>query len=134
MLTLTHCENILTKATKAEACKSNLDAAKRYFEAKDTEGFERVCRGNKTWLTASRIRYTLTDGLYERWYSDGPLVERCTYQDGKLDGLYERWYRNGQLAERYTYKDDNLNGLYENWYSNGQLCVRCTYQDDILKE
>ena len=121
MLTLTECEDILTQATKAKACKGNLDAAKRYFEAKDTEGFERVCRGNKTWLTANRIRYTLTDGLSESWHSDGQLEASGTYQDGKLNGLHEHWYSNGQLAARYTYKDGKLNGLHERWYSDGQL-------------
>ena len=129
MLTLTQCEDILTNASEAKACKGNLDAAKRYFEAKDTEGFERVCRGNKDWLLTQAIRYTLTDGRYESWYSDGQLEARCTYKDGNPSGLYESWYSDGQLDARCTYKDGNLNGLYDRWHSNGRLWLRCTYKD-----
>jgi hypothetical protein len=37
MLTITECEKILISAIKAAACKGNLDAAKKYFYAQDTE-------------------------------------------------------------------------------------------------
>lgn len=58
-------------------------------------------------------------GPYEKWYSNGGLKERLSY-DETGDRLIEHWYENDQLSARIC-----ANGLCEKWYSNGNIHVRC---------
>lgn len=37
------------------------------------------------------------NGLYESWYSNGQIQERCNYNNGQISGGREIWYENGSL-------------------------------------
>lgn len=127
MLTIQECKLILDAARRESTCIGNINAARKYYDAGDIEGFERVCRGSRYWLGGGPTRYTLTDGLCEIWYDNDQPRKRYAYAAGELDGLYEHWHANGQPFERYTYVAGKRNGLYETWYGNGQPCERYTY-------
>lgn len=124
---LKECKTIYDAAVAAEACKGNVEAAKRYLDAGDTEGFERVCRGNVDWLKYNGVHYVLSDGIAENWYDNGVLHSHHTYVNGKVEGLIEVWYDNGILSRQINYKDDKPDGLCTVWYDNGDTQMRYSY-------
>ena len=69
------------------------------------------------------------NGLYERWYENGQMRERCSLKNEWYDGLCESWYEDGQIWKRYTHKNGKLDGLYESWYEDGQVWERCTFKN-----
>jgi MORN repeat variant len=102
-MNLQECEILLAAAIEVWLSKGDADAARRYLDAGDVEGFERVCRGNYRWLEANGIDYVLTDGAAERWYDNGQMQEQSNYVDGKLHGEYTWWYRNGEIHAQANY-------------------------------
>lgn len=64
-MNINECRTIYEAACKANACEGNIQAAKRYLDAGDVEGFERVCRGNWQFLQDNGIEYSLTNGMRE---------------------------------------------------------------------
>ena len=124
---LKECKEIYDAAVAANACKGNIEAAKRYLDANDVEGFERVCRGNSDWLASNNIRYVPSDGIAESWYNNGVLCTRYTYIAGIIEGLHETWYKSSILSRRVSFKDDRLDGLYTVWHENGVMFTRCNY-------
>lgn len=83
-------------------------------------GYSNIHKGNRK------------NGLYEEWYENGQIKERCNYENGKKHGLYEEWYENGQLKEKVNYENGKKHGLYEEWYENGQLKEKVKYYCDNL--
>jgi len=49
-MTKTQCIHILVKAKEHQACFNNYEPAVAAFEEKDYGTFEKICRGNLTWL------------------------------------------------------------------------------------
>jgi len=60
-------------------------------------------------------------GIWEEYYDNGQLENKCNYINGKRDGLYECYYDNGQLYNKCNYLNGELHGLFESYYSNGEL-------------
>lgn len=133
MLSINECKEIYDAAVAAKDFKGSIEAAKRYLDANDTEGFERVCRGISWWLAGSGIRYMLSDGVSENWYDNGVLSTRQTYVNGKKEGLCEIWHDNGVLELRTTYVNNQVEGVYEQWYDNGVLRYRGNYKAGVLE-
>jgi len=76
---------------------------------------------SKTKLIEERKTYKngKLHGLYEYYYENGQLLEKCYYVNEKQEGLYEKWYNNGELKIKYNCKNGILNGLYQSWNFNG---------------
>jgi MORN repeat variant len=130
-MNLKECETILATAIKLGACKGNADAARRYLDAGDAEGFERVCRGNYRWLEAAGIAYVLTDGVAERWHDNGRMYAQSTYVSGKPHGEYFWWHVNGQMGEKSNYVNGKTHGECTWWYSDGQMREQASYVDGV---
>jgi MORN repeat variant len=126
------CEILLAAAIKKGVCKGDADAARRYLDAGDVEGFERVCRGNCEWLQDMEIAYTLTDGPAERWYSNGQMRKQSNYFNGQLHGQRTWWYPGGQMGEQSNYANGKRHGEYLWWYDNGQLLEQSNYVNGRL--
>lgn len=126
-MNINECEVIYLAAVAAKACKGNIEAARRYLDAGDVEGFERVCRGNRGWLDDLDIPYNLTDGPAEAWHDNGVLSHSHTYVNGKLEGIYKEWHLNGILRQRCVCKGGKREGLYESWNGDGTLKLKITY-------
>jgi len=74
---------------------------------------------------------------YEKFYENGQLEQRRTYNNGEMDGLWEGYYENGQLQLRGNFKNGKLDGPYETFHDNGQLEQRGNYKNgkmDGLRE
>jgi antitoxin component YwqK of YwqJK toxin-antitoxin module len=59
---------------------------------------------------------------------DGVQINQFTH-DGKKDGIWERYYFNGQLQSRGSYENDIKEGYWESYWSNGQLWSKGTYKN-----
>jgi MORN repeat variant len=154
-LNLQDCEALFAAAIKRKACKGNADAARRYLDAGDVEGFERVCRGNYDWLRYNGIAYVLTDGAAEnwddngqmrvqsqyvngdrhgkcmRWHANGQVCRQANYINGRLHGECTWWYVNGQMREQSIYFDGQLHGECTCWYHDGQMCEQANYANGV---
>jgi antitoxin component YwqK of YwqJK toxin-antitoxin module len=126
-MNLQECEVLLSTAIKLGACKGNADAARRYLNAGDVDGFERVCRGNYDWLRYKDIAYVLTNGPAERWYVNGQKLAQFNYLNGKLHGECTWWHDNGQVCEQFNYVNGEMHGLHKWWYSDGQIREQSNY-------
>ena len=58
----------------------------------------------------------IEDSVLESYYSNGQLLSKGNYKDGKESGLWELYHRNGQLWEKGSYVDGKKDGLF-NYYS-----------------
>jgi MORN repeat variant len=126
-MNLQECEAILAAAIERDACKSNADAARRYLDAGDVKGFERVCRGNHGWLEDNGIHYVLTDGAAERWYVNGQMLAQFNYLNGKLHGEYTWWDSDGQMCEQSNYANGKRHGEYTWWENDGRVREKSNY-------
>jgi antitoxin component YwqK of YwqJK toxin-antitoxin module len=130
-MNLEECETILAAAIKRKACKGNADMAKKYLDAGDVEGFERVCRGNRKWLEDKGIAYVLTDGAAERWHYNGQVFEQFNYLNGRRHGECTWWYPNGQMLEQSNYVGGNRHGKCTCWNSDGRLLEQANYVNGV---
>lgn len=67
--------------------------------------------------------------VVEKWYSNGQLMERRNYLDGKRNGLHEGWWPDGSQRFEYHYKNDAYEGEVKEWYENGELYRSMNYVD-----
>jgi antitoxin component YwqK of YwqJK toxin-antitoxin module len=130
-MNLKDCEVLLAAAIEHKACKGNADAARRYLDAGDVEGFERVCRGNYWWLKYRKIAYILTDGVAETRYANGQMSEQFNYFNGTLHGERTQWYPDGQVCEQANYANGRLHGKYAHWDSDGQVLEQSNYINGV---
>lgn len=62
-------------------------------------------------------------GPYERFYEDGKLDERGSYDGGYRTGSWEKFYRSGRLEYKGNYKKDKKTEDWKYYYSDGTLEV-----------
>ena len=58
-------------------------------------------------------------GIVEEFYSNGQLMGRGNFIDGKRHGLMESFHENGQLEYKGNVIDDGRDGLWEWFQLNG---------------
>jgi antitoxin component YwqK of YwqJK toxin-antitoxin module len=121
------CEVLLAAAIEVWLCKGDADAARRYLDAGDVEGFERVCRGNYWWIKDNGIAYVFTDGAAESLYANGKMHEQSNYLNGERHGKCTRWYTTGQLSEQLIYANGELHGECTWWDIDGQMREQANY-------
>ena len=51
----------------------------------------------------------MEDNIWEWWFSNGQLMKRGKYKNGKKR-RWSEWYENGKLASSFGYMDDKPNG------------------------
>lgn len=73
------------------------------------------------------------EGLYKRYYEQGPLASEHYYLQGKLHGLYRTWFPWGQLQLERHYHSGKKHGVERKWYANGQLAEKCRYVANKLR-
>jgi MORN repeat variant len=126
-MTRQECNKILITAISKNAWTGNANVARKYLNAGDLEGFERICRGTYKWLNYKGIPYVLTDGAAENYHDNEQLYEQATYFNGQLHGDYTSWYSNGRMSEQSTYVAGKRHGECTWWHFNGPLKAQLTY-------
>ena len=61
----------------------------------------------------------LEDSVLESYYSNGQLLSKGNYKDGKESGLWELYHKNGQLWEKGNYVDGKKDGLFKSYSEEG---------------
>ncbi len=101
--------------------------------------------------------FSLFDGTYREWTSQGTLIKEYKYQDGykqgicksfepsgslrkkykyvngEKDGLCIVYHDNGNIMEEINYSDGVEHGIYKRYHDNGVLAEECTYVDDVCE-
>ncbi len=72
----------------------------------------------------------VTEGMYDvkggkkgewKFYENGVLINKGTYEDNKLNGKYYGFYKSGQKESISEYKNDSLIGYYVAFHKNGKM-------------
>jgi MORN repeat variant len=130
-MNLKECEALLAAAIAKSACKGNADAARRYLDAGDVDGFERVCRGNYDWLRYKKIAYVLTNGAAENWHDNGRIGGQSNYVDGQMHGQCVWWHDNGRIGGQSNYVNGERHGECTWWNSDGRLLEQSNYVNGV---
>lgn len=74
-------------------------------------------------------RDSIPDGLYKRFYKNGQLEIRITYNQGVRDGRLEEYYENGNLKTIENYKNGKLDGETKTFHENGIIRLIANYKE-----
>jgi antitoxin component YwqK of YwqJK toxin-antitoxin module len=69
------------------------------------------------------------DGPYERFYNNGDLDEKGSYDSGKRSGDWIKFYQNGKLEYKGTYKNDKKLGTWTYYYPDGKTEILENYDN-----
>ena len=80
---------------------------------------------------------SVLNGMIERYYSNGQLMEKVTIIDNKFNGAFEEYYENGKLKAKGSYVEDRFDepaevGIVETYDSTGTLLRKldCTFDEE----
>ena len=80
---------------------------------------------------------SVLNGVIERYYSNGQLLEKVTVVDNKLNGAFEEYYENGNVKAKGSYVEDRFDeaaevGIVETYDSTGTLLRKldCTFDEE----
>jgi antitoxin component YwqK of YwqJK toxin-antitoxin module len=127
---LTHIQPHGLKITYYDEDKKPIYERETYKNGVKNGLYEKYYRNGQL-MEKINYKNDVLDGLFQQWHKNGQLWVKCYYKNGKLNGLLEKWYDNGQLSGKRNYDDNILNGLYEEWYVNGKLSIKCHYKDGL---
>ena len=66
-------------------------------------------------------------GYWEDYWSNGNLMHKGNYVDGKENGYWESYWSNGNLDYKGNYVDGKEHGYWEEYWSNGNLDYKGFY-------
>ncbi len=69
------------------------------------------------------------NGEWEKYFSDGNLMEEGDYKEGRRHGIWKVYHSNGGLSFLSNYKDGNLDGYSEGYDKNGLLVSKSFWKD-----
>lgn len=72
----------------------------------------------------------IPNGIWERYYPDGQVIERINWKMGKREGTYVGYYYNGKKMEQYTFVDNERHGKYYLYDLTGNLLIKGNYAND----
>ena len=71
-------------------------------------------------------------GIAVKKYSDGALLSRIAYVDGKKQGLALWWFDTGDSQKRANFKANRLHGQVITWWPNGLKSSESNYESGVL--
>ncbi len=75
---------------------------------------------------------SLMDGSYEAFDSNGNLIEKSFYTEGKLNGLRVLYYPNGGIQYEESHVAGEFVGTYKAYYPEGALELEGEYIDNKM--
>ena len=69
--------------------------------------------------------------IYSEWHSNGILVSKESFRNGKHHGLHYMYSRNGQLIRVERYKHGQRDGLTLGFNHNGDNIIKEYYIHDV---
>ena len=108
--------------------RGNLIAEGNYIEQKKS--------GNWKYLINSKIVLTenyrdgMKDGVSQRYYSTGELLEESNWQADKLNGVYRTYFQDGKILLECNYTNSRRNGKFVSHFPNGHPEIEGSYVED----
>ena len=78
-------------------------------------------------------QFTIHDGLYEEYFSDGKLHSAVNYKNGRPHGLAKTFFPNGQLKREANFLDGEQFGVTISYYENGNKKSEEYYEQSMLQ-
>lgn len=104
-LTKDQCKEILKQAKKADACSSNYEPAKKAYKKSDYETFEKICRGNISWLVGCGIEFPASvSGEYIYYYRSSKL-KGLLNEYGEPSDIIFRIDKDSEVVDEIEVKD-----------------------------
>lgn len=115
-----------------------------YYENgnKAAEGRFKGERKDSTWLVYSfynqrlAIKEVYSDGLLngitEKYFDDGSVLEVLHWKEGKKHGEWVQFYQNGQMRLRSSYVDNERDGRFEAWGPGGKPIITGAYRKGVM--
>lgn len=80
---------------------------------------------------------SVLEGVIQRYYPNGQLMEKTTVVNSKFDGPFEEYYENGKIKAKGSYIEDRFSdpaevGIVETYDSTGSLLRKldCTFDEE----
>jgi antitoxin component YwqK of YwqJK toxin-antitoxin module len=67
-------------------------------------------------------------GIWKKFYPNGRLQEKRTYNNGQKVGVYNAFWGNGSKKLAYLFKNDEYDGLCLEWNREGKLVKMMHYK------
>jgi antitoxin component YwqK of YwqJK toxin-antitoxin module len=68
------------------------------------------------------------DGAVVKWYPDGKLMERRSYEENVKIGIHSGFWQNGNKKFLYHFVNGNYEGIQQRWFESGKLYQEKTYK------
>jgi antitoxin component YwqK of YwqJK toxin-antitoxin module len=91
--------------------------------------YERAADGGHVLVESVRYVEGVRHGLRMRWYPDGTLQSRTTFEQGKRHGVSDAFWEKGNRRSRAGYSQGRLHGVASQWYRGGELFKRRRLRD-----
>ncbi len=75
----------------------------------------------------------LLHGSFEKYDSNGNLLEQGNFENGLKSGEWKYWYSSGQLSKRCVYKEGRLNGDLIAYSEDGDLNQHVRFRKGTMK-
>ena len=88
------------------------------------------CSMCNSYLKNQKINVS-ADGIHEIYDTDGYLLAKLTYIDGRLNGIATKYYQNGKVKQEAYFKDNKQEGPARTYYESGQLRKEDNFINDM---
>ena len=72
-------------------------------------------------LQPVKIDTSLKNGIFTEKYTNGIILKKGAYVNGKKEGQWDSWYNSGKPWSENFYTDDLPDGKSTVWYENGKI-------------
>lgn len=76
----------------------------------------------------------IPNGLEQRFYEDGTLMQTGNFKKGKEVGIWEIYHPNGQLKQRTPFENGKMNGKSITYYSTGKTSIEEKFVNGVAKK
>ena len=67
------------------------------------------------------------NGFSEKFNTEGTLIEKLGFYNGKREGVARTWSDNRVLRIESYYNQNRFTGVYKSWWENGVLALQVNY-------
>lgn len=117
--------------TEMYAANGKVIAKGKYINKKKHDKWEYFSEENGALILTENYENGIIVGKSVAYSSVTQIVlEEIEYSNGMKNGICNRYYDNGRIMERATYQNDKLNGDYYFYYPNGVVKEEGKYLDN----
>lgn len=87
---------------------------------------------NKNLSAVDRFDNGKKNGVCEKYYSDGSLLEELMWKEGVKDGIWNQYFQNGRPKLTGAYKNDKRQGKFTFYYPDGSIETKGAFNKDMM--